>query len=74
MPVPASQLRRLRDYGGCFILSVHCKGCHHEHLIAAEAFAKRFGWDARVPPLLERLRCSRCRARDPEVWVLGIPR
>jgi hypothetical protein len=74
MSFPVGRDLRFDHYGGLFVLSVLCKECQHERLVAASAFLRYVQRDTRVSEVVRRLRCSKCRTRNVDVLVTGIPR
>jgi hypothetical protein len=74
MSFPVGRNLRLDHYGGLFVLSVLCKECRHEKLVAASAFLRHVRRDTHVSEVVKRLRCSKCRTRNVDVLVTGIPR
>lgn len=60
-PLTAIELRTFADYGERFGWFAHCPQCGRDRPFTREEIAERFGLDANVHAIRERLRCSECR-------------
>jgi hypothetical protein len=67
-------IQKLDDRFGRYVLVVTCKACRHCRYIKPEALARIVGWTAEIAPLMDRMRCSKCGAYEPEWDVEKEPR
>lgn len=54
----------LSDHFGQYELILKCGGCGHERRSTPHTLANVCGWDAKLPDVLKRLRCSKCGKRQ----------
>jgi hypothetical protein len=53
---------RLSDHFGQYIITITCE-CGHTRAARPKTFAGLAGWDALLPDVVRRLRCSQCGKR-----------
>ncbi len=63
MVLPLEKVRRLRDFGGMWWLSVRCRCCRHMAEIPAQKLIERYGKDTLLRDLAQRLCCRRCQEK-----------
>jgi hypothetical protein len=51
---------RLSDEFGQYLLCLKCSACAHERQTYPKLLAHLCGWDATLPMVEKRLRCSKC--------------
>jgi hypothetical protein len=57
-------VHRLSDEFGQYTLRMTCARCQYVRLALPYKLARLVGWDATLDELQQRLRCSRCGAKE----------
>jgi hypothetical protein len=61
--MPLQKIRRLGDFGGLWRLSLRCRCCRHMAEISASRLIERYGPQAPLKTISERLYCRRCQEK-----------
>jgi len=66
-------IKKLDDDFAMFIVNIDCK-CGHSRCVKPDVLAKFVGWKCTLDELSKKLRCSKCQAKEPEVFATPEPR
>jgi ribosomal protein S27E len=61
---PPPPIEKLSDQLGDYVLAVKCRRCQHTRTTDPHVLAKILGWNVALTSLAQRLRCSKCHAKD----------
>jgi len=67
-------IKKLNDAFGMFLVNIKC-ACGHTRITTPEMLARMTKkWDTTFVELSQRLRCSKCEAKDSDVFATPEPR